>query len=158
MAREFDVVIIGAGPGGYTAALKAAEFGLKVVVIEAKKIGGTCVNRGCIPTKALLHGAEVAHSITHASQLGISVGEVNIDLQKLVQFSRTVSQQLTGGVAYLLKKNGVQVIDGTARLRGKGQITVEDARGETRDYQADHVILATGARPRAVPGIAPDGE
>lgn len=126
--------------------------------MEKQHLGGICLNWGCIPTKALLHGAEVAHTITHASQLGISVGEVNVDLQKLVQFSRTVSQQLTAGVAYLLKKNGVRVIDGTARLRGKGQITVEDARGEVRDYRADHVILATGARPRALPGIAPDGE
>jgi dihydrolipoamide dehydrogenase len=126
--------------------------------VEKQHLGGICLNWGCIPTKALLHGAEVAHSITHASQLGISVGEVNFDLQKLVQFSRTVSQQLTGGVEYLLKKNGVRVIDGTARLRGKGQITVADARGEEHDYRADHVILATGARPRALPGITPDGE
>ena len=158
MHDKYDVLIIGGGPGGYVAAIRAGQLGLRTALVEKQHLGGICLNWGCIPTKALLHGAEVAHSITHASQLGISVGEVNIDLQKLVQFSRTVSQQLTGGVAYLLKKNGVQVIDGTARLRGKGQITVEDARGETRDYQADHVILATGARPRAVPGIAPDGE
>ena len=134
---------------GSTRLGRVGAYGLKARI---------CLNWGCIPTKALLHGAEVAHTITHASQLGISVGEVNVDLQKLVQFSRTVSQQLTAGVAYLLKKNGVRVIDGTARLRGKGQITVEDARGEARDYRADHVILATGARPRALPGIAPDGE
>ena len=158
MHDKYDVLIIGGGPGGYVAAIRAGQLGLRTVLVEKQHLGGICLNWGCIPTKALLHGAEVAHTITHASQLGISVGEVNVDLQKLVQFSRTVSQQLTAGVAYLLKKNGVRVIDGTARLRGKGQITVEDARGEARDYRADHVILATGARPRALPGIAPDGE
>ncbi|RRF74013.1 hypothetical protein EAO30_14965 [Klebsiella pneumoniae] len=139
MHDKYDVLIIG-GVWGYVAAIRAGQLGLRTVLVEKQHLGGICLNWGCIPTKALLHGAEVAHTITHASQLGISVGEVNVDLQKLVQFSRTVSQQLTAGVAYLLKKNGVQVIDGTARLRGKGQITVEDARGEARDYRADHVI------------------
>lgn len=129
MHDNYDVLIIGGGPGGYVAAIRAGQLGLRTALVEKQHLGGICLNWGCIPTKALLHGAEVAHSITHASQLGISVGEVNVDLQKLVQFSRAVSQQLTGGVEYLLKKNGVRVIDGTARLRGKGQITVADARG-----------------------------
>ena len=119
MHDNYDVLIIGGGPGGYVAAIRAGQLGLRTVLVEKQHLGGICLNWGCIPTKALLHGAEVAHSITHASQLGISVGEVNVDLQKLVQFSRAVSQQLTGGVEYLLKKNGVRVIDGTARLRGK---------------------------------------
>ena len=100
----------------------------------------------------------MAHSIAHADRLGFSLREVSFDVQKLVQFSRAVSQQLTGGVEYLLKKNGVTVITGTARLRGKGQVTVADPRGEERDYRAGHVILATGARPRALPGVEPDGE
>lgn len=132
MHDNYDVLIIGGGPGGYVAAIRAGQLGLRTALVEKQHLGGICLNWGCIPTKALLHGAEVAHSITHASQLGISVGEVNVDLQKLVQFSRAVSQQLTGGVEYLLKKNGVRVIDGTARLRGKGQITVADARGSAR--------------------------
>lgn len=97
--------------------------------MEKQHLGGICLNWGCIPTKALLHGAEVAHTITHASQLGISVGEVNVDLQKLVQFSRTVSQQLTAGVAYLLKKNGVRVIDGTGcAARGKSRSRMPEGR------------------------------
>ena len=102
MHDKYDVLIIGGGPGGYVAAIRAGQLGLRTALVEKQHLGGICLNWGCIPTKALLHGAEVAHTITHASQLGISVGEVNVDLQKLVQFSRTVSQQLTGGVAYLL--------------------------------------------------------
>ncbi|HCF8254983.1 TPA: FAD-dependent oxidoreductase, partial [Klebsiella pneumoniae] len=99
MHDKYDVLIIGGGPGGYVAAIRAGQLGLRTVLVEKQHLGGICLNWGCIPTKALLHGAEVAHTITHASQLGISVGEVNVDLQKLVQFSRTVSQQLTAGVA-----------------------------------------------------------
>ncbi|MBN0423167.1 FAD-dependent oxidoreductase, partial [Pseudomonas aeruginosa] len=95
MHDKYDVLIIGGGPGGYVAAIRAGQLGLRTVLVEKQHLGGICLNWGCIPTKALLHGAEVAHTITHASQLGISVGEVNVDLQKLVQFSRTVSQQLT---------------------------------------------------------------
>lgn len=121
MHDKYDVLIIGGGPGGYVAAIRAGQLGLRTALVEKQHLGGICLNWGCIPTKALLHGAEVAHTITHASQLGISVGEVNVDLQKLVQFSRTVSQQLTAGVAYLLKKNGVQVIDGTARCVARGK-------------------------------------
>ncbi|MBH1930717.1 dihydrolipoyl dehydrogenase [Serratia rubidaea] len=158
MHDKYDVLVIGGGPGGYVAAIRAGQLGLRTALVEKQHLGGICLNWGCIPTKALLHGAEVAHSIAHADQLGFSVGEVSFDLQKLVQFSRSVSQQLTGGVEYLLKKNGVTVLDGAARLRGKGQVTVVDAKGDENDYRADHVILATGARPRTLPGIEPDGE
>ncbi|WP_201208230.1 dihydrolipoyl dehydrogenase [Klebsiella michiganensis] len=158
MHDKYDVLIIGGGPGGYVAAIRAGQLGLRTALVEKQHLGGICLNWGCIPTKALLHGAEVAHSIAHADRLGFSLREVSFDVQKLVQFSRAVSQQLTGGVEYLLKKNGVTVITGTARLRGKGQVTVADPRGEERDYRAGHVILATGARPRALPGVEPDGE
>ncbi|QLF93226.1 dihydrolipoyl dehydrogenase [Pseudomonas sp. ABC1] len=158
MSEQYDVLVIGGGPGGYVAAIRAGQLGLRTALVEKQHLGGICLNWGCIPTKALLHGAEVAHSIAHAGELGFSVGEVNFDLHKLVQFSRSVSQRLTSGVEYLLKKNGVTVIDGTARLSGKGQVVVLDAEGGERDYRADHVILATGARPRPLPGIEPDGE
>ena len=158
MHDKYDVLIIGGGPGGYVAAIRAGQLGLRTALVEKQHLGGICLNWGCIPTKALLHGAEVAHSIAHADRLGFSLSEVSFDLQKLVQFSRAVSQQLTGGVEYLLKKNGVTIIAGTARLRSKGQVTVADPQGEERDYRADHVILATGARPRALPGVDPDGE
>ncbi|MDU1148679.1 MAG: dihydrolipoyl dehydrogenase [Klebsiella michiganensis] len=158
MHDKYDVLIIGGGPGGYVAAIRAGQLGLRTALVEKQHLGGICLNWGCIPTKALLHGAEVAHSIAHADRLGFSLREVSFDVQKLVQFSRAVSQQLTGGVEYLLKKNGVTVITGTARLRGKGQVTVADPRGEERDYRAGYVILATGARPRALPGVEPDGE
>ena len=158
MHDKYDVLIIGGGPGGYVAAIRAGQLGLRTALVEKQHLGGICLNWGCIPTKALLHGAEVAHTIAHADRLGFSLREVSFDVQKLVQFSRAVSQQLTGGVEYLLKKNGVTVIAGTARLCGKGQVTVADPQGEERDYRADHVILATGARPRALPGVEPDGE
>lgn len=156
MSDKYDVLVIGGGPGGYVAAIRAGQLGLRTALVEKQHLGGICLNWGCIPTKALLHGAEVAHSIANAGELGFSVGDVSFDLQKLVQFSRTVSQRLTGGVEYLLKKNGVTVIRGEARLRDKGQIVVRDAEGGECDYRADHVILATGARPRSLPGIEPD--
>ncbi|TBU94030.1 dihydrolipoyl dehydrogenase [Stutzerimonas kirkiae] len=157
MSEKYDVLVIGGGPGGYVAAIRAGQLGLRTALVEKRHLGGICLNWGCIPTKALLHGAEVAHSIAHAGELGFSVGEVSFDLHKLVQFSRSVSQRLTSGVEYLLQKNGVTVLDGTARLRGKGQVVVDGEGGE-RDYRADHVILATGARPRPLPGIEADGE
>lgn len=158
MTETYDVLVIGGGPGGYVAAIRAAQLGLRTALVEKKHLGGVCLNWGCIPTKAMLHGAEVANSIAHAGELGFSVGEVSFDLDKLVQFSRSVSKRLTGGVEYLLKKNGVTVIDGTARLSGKGEVAVVDAEDREQTYRADHVILATGARPRPLPGITPDGE
>ncbi|MBS0849384.1 dihydrolipoyl dehydrogenase [Citrobacter sp. JGM124] len=158
MNEKYDVLVIGGGPGGYVAAIRAAQLGLRTAVIEKQHLGGICLNWGCIPTKALLHGAEVAHTIKQASQVGFSTGDVSFDLQKLVQFSRTVSQRLTSGVEYLLKKNGVTVISGTAHLAAKGLVSVTDAEGSQHHLHADHIILATGARPRALPGITPDGE
>lgn len=158
MNEKYDVLVIGGGPGGYVAAIRAAQLGLRTALIEKQHLGGICLNWGCIPTKALLHGAEVAHTLKQADQVGFSIGEVSFELQKLVQFSRTVSQRLTNGVEYLLKKNDVTLINGTARLEDKGLASVIDAEGGKRHIRADHIILATGARPRALPGITPDGE
>ena len=157
MNEKYDVLVIGGGPGGYVAAIRAAQLGLRTALIEKQHLGGICLNWGCIPTKALLHGAEVAHTIKQAGQVGFSVSDVSFDLQKLVQFSRGVSQRLTSGVEYLLKKNGVTVFNGTASLEGKGLAKVTDAEGNESSVQASHIILATGARPRALPGIKPDG-
>ena len=158
MNEKYDVLVIGGGPGGYVAAIRAAQLGLHTALVEKQYLGGICLNWGCIPTKALLHGAEVAHTIAQAEKVGFDIREVSFDLQRLVQFSRTVSQRLTSGVEYLLKKNGVTVVDGTARLEDKGLVAVTDAEGDERKIRAAHIILATGARPRALPGITPDGE
>ncbi|MDN6236388.1 MAG: dihydrolipoyl dehydrogenase [Corynebacterium flavescens] len=153
MNRHYDVLIIGAGPGGYTAGIRAGQLGLKTAVVEKAELGGVCLNWGCIPTKALLHGAETAHTIASSSSLGFSTGEVSLNIGKLVGFSRSVAGRLSQGVAGLLKKNHVDHLVGTATLTAKGKVTVD---GETID--ADHIIVATGARPRALPGIVPDGD
>ncbi|MDZ5601867.1 dihydrolipoyl dehydrogenase [Pseudomonas sp. RP23018S] len=157
MNEAFDVLIIGGGPGGYVAAIRAAQLGLRTALVEKQHLGGICLNWGCIPTKAMLRGAEVAHTLQQAGTFGFSVGQVEFDIGTLVAHSREVSQTLTGGIAYLLKKNGITVFDGRARLTAKGCVSVTSAEGE-RALQAKHIILATGARPRPLPAIVPDGE
>ena len=156
MANKFDVIVVGGGPGGYVAAIRASQLGLKAAIVEEKHLGGICLNWGCIPTKALLKGAEVAHSLKHIDQFGFSVENVQFDINKLVKHSRDVSSRLTSGIAYLMKKNNIQVIDGRARLKAKCELTVEH-EGKSSNYQTDHIILATGARPRNLPGIEADG-
>ncbi|MEB3366527.1 dihydrolipoyl dehydrogenase [Saccharopolyspora mangrovi] len=153
MSEKYDVLVIGAGPGGYVAAIRAAQLGLRTAVVERDRLGGICLNWGCIPTKALLHGADVAHTLANLKPLGFTATGVDFDVAALVEFSRSVSERLSGGVGYLMRKNGVDVITGSARLTGKGVVDVDGA-----EYRADHVILATGARPRPVPGVIPDGD
>jgi dihydrolipoamide dehydrogenase len=157
VAIAFDLIVVGGGPGGYVAAIRAAQLGLKTALVEKQHLGGICLNWGCIPTKALLKGAEVAHTLAHAVDFGFTTGEVNFDIQRLVKHSRNVSARLTGGIGYLMQKNGITVIDGNACLSGKSSLTVTGTEGESI-YKADHIILATGARPRALPGIEPDGK
>jgi dihydrolipoamide dehydrogenase len=156
MATSFDLIVVGGGPGGYVAAIRAAQLGLKTALVEKQHLGGICLNWGCIPTKALLKGAEVAHTLAHAADFGFTTGEVSFDLARLVKHSRDVSARLVGGIGYLMDKNGITVIDGEARLTDKGKISVT-AGGKAVDYRADHIILATGGRPRSLPGIEPDG-
>jgi dihydrolipoamide dehydrogenase len=153
----FDIVVIGAGPGGYVAAIRAAQHGLRVAVVERAELGGVCANWGCIPTKAMLHGADVAHAIEESAALGFAVGGVVFDMGSLVGFSRKVVARLTGGIATLLDANGVEVIRGSATVTGKGAVRVA-TDGSVRDLRADHVIVATGARPRSIPGVVPDGD
>lgn len=155
-ADTFDVVVIGGGPGGYVAGIRAAQHGLRVAVIERAELGGVCANWGCIPTKAMLHGADVAHAIDDAAALGFTVGQVSFDMAGLVKFSRGVVSRLTSGIAGLLAANGVEVIPGTAYIPAKGRVQVTGA--SERDLRADHIIVATGARPRPIPGVVPDGE
>ncbi len=158
MAETFDVIIVGGGPGGYVAAIRAAQLGFKTAVVEKKHLGGICLNWGCIPTKALLRSAEIYHYMQHPGDYGLSVTGVSFDIKKIVERSRGVSKRLNGGVAFLMKKNKVTVIDGVAKLTGATSVTVTKDGAKVGDYAAKHVILATGARPRALPGLEPDGK
>ncbi len=157
--KTFDVIIIGAGPGGYVTAIRGAQLGLKVAVIEREHLGGICLNWGCIPTKALLRSAEVYHYMQHAGDFGLKANGASFDIGAVVKRSRAVSKQLNGGVGHLLKKNKVTVIDGEAKLNGPGKVTVTGKDGKSLgEFQAKNVIIATGARPRTVPGLEPDGK
>ncbi|MFZ2872159.1 dihydrolipoyl dehydrogenase [Zavarzinia sp.] len=158
MAENFDVIIVGGGPGGYVAAIRAAQLGFKTAVVEKKHLGGICLNWGCIPTKALLRSAEIYHYMQHPGDYGLSVTGASFDIKKIVERSRGVSKRLNGGVAFLMKKNKVTVIDGVAKLTGATSVTVTTDGAKVGDYAAKHVILATGARPRALPGLEPDGK
>jgi dihydrolipoamide dehydrogenase len=160
---DFDVIVIGGGPGGYVAAIRAAQLGMKTAVVERELLGGICLNWGCIPTKALLKSGEVYEQLGHLGDYGLSVEGRKFDFDKVVQRSRGVSKQLNGGVAFLMKKNKIEVIEGAAKLE-KGspapKVTVALKAGGSRTLQAKHVIVATGARARTIPqiGLEPDGE
>lgn len=158
MTEKYDVLVVGSGPGGYVAAIRAAQHGLRTAVVERDRLGGICLNWGCIPTKALLHGADVAHTLANLRPLGFSASGVKFDMARLVEFSRSVSGRLSDGIGYLMKKNGIDVVRGSARLLDKGVVAVTAADESVSEYRADHVILATGARPRSVPGVVPDGD
>lgn len=162
MSDPYDVIIIGGGPGGYVAAIRAAQLGLKPAVVEATHLGGICLNWGCIPTKALLRTAEIYNNIQHADEFGLSVTGVSFDLDKVVKRSRAVAGQLSSGVAYLLKKNKIPVFDGWAKLAGgkagARKLTVEKDGKKIADLEAKNIILATGARARQLPGLEADGK
>ena len=155
---SFDVVIIGGGPGGYPAAIRASQLGLRAAVVEREHLGGICLNWGCIPTKALLRASELHHQIQEASEFGLTVEGVAFDFGKLVQRSRRVAKKLSGGVKHLLKKNDVTVFDGHGRLDGAGRVRVEKDGAEVAQLEARNIILATGARARTLPGLEADGE
>ena len=162
MAQSYDVIIIGSGPGGYVGAIRAAQIGLKVAVVEKSYVGGVCPNWGCIPTKALLRSADVYHAMLHAKDYGLVAKDVAVDVGAVVKRSRGIADRMSQGVAFLLKKNKVDVIWGTAKIAGKGKVTVVAADNAPKgalgpgDYSAKHIIIATGARPRALPGLEPD--
>ncbi|TWB17267.1 dihydrolipoamide dehydrogenase [Nitrospirillum amazonense] len=155
---EFDVLVLGAGPGGYVAAIRAAQLGLKAAVVEREHLGGICLNWGCIPTKALLRSAEIYGYMKHADAYGLTVSGVGFDLPKVVKRSRQVANQLSAGVKGLLKKNKVPVFDGTGKLAGGGKVTVTAKDGTAQTLAAKHIIIATGARARSLPGLEPDGK
>lgn len=156
---KFDLAVIGSGPGGYVAAIRSAQLGLKTVVIERESTGGVCLNWGCIPTKALLKSAQVYNYFRHAADYGIAIeGSVIPDLGKMVERSRTVAEGMSKGVQYLFKKNKIEIIQGTGRLRSPGKVEVTDQDGGTTLVEADHIILATGARSRELPNLKQDGK
>lgn len=155
---KFDIVVIGSGPGGYVAAIRASQLGKKVAIIEKAELGGVCLNWGCIPTKALLKSAQVFDYINHAADYGISVSGHKADFDGMVKRSRDVAAGMSKGVTFLLKKNKVEVIAGAAKLAGKGKINVTDAEGKSSVVEADHIILATGARSRELPNVKIDGK
>jgi dihydrolipoamide dehydrogenase len=163
MADAFDLVVIGAGPGGYVAAIRAGQLGLKTAIVEREALGGVCLNWGCIPTKALLKSGEVYEQLGHLADYGLSVEGRAYDFTKVIERSRKVAKQLSSGVAFLMKKNKVEVVEGTARLEkaaGAPKVVVALKAGGERTLTAKSVILATGARARTIPavGLAPDGE
>jgi dihydrolipoamide dehydrogenase len=156
--QQFDVVVIGGGPGGYVAAIRAAQLGMKTAVVEANHLGGICLNWGCIPTKALLRSAEVFHLASHAADYGLEVKGLSFDVKKVVERSRGVAKQLSGGIGHLLKKNKVTVFDGWGKLEGNGKVSVEKDKKQVAELKAKHIILATGARARQLPGLEADGK
>ena len=157
MSETFDLAILGSGPGGYVAAIRASQLGLKVAIVERERLGGICLNWGCIPTKALLRTSEIYHYMQHADAYGLSSTGVSFDLAKVVDRSRKVAGQLNAGVKSLMKKNKVTVVEGEGRLTGPTQITVKTGDQE-RVLDAKNVIIATGARARDLPGVKADGK
>src|SRR5262245_43369932 len=166
--RAFDILVIGAGPGGYVTAIRAAQLGFRTAVVERAHLGGICLNWGCIPTKALLRSAEVYHTLLHAGAYGLSAEQVGFAAKAIVERSRAVAKRMSDGIEFLLRKNKVAVIWGEAAIDRPGQVTVRASTAAPAgpppkgalgpgSYQADHVIVATGARPRVLPGLEPDG-
>src|ERR1700732_41181 len=160
---DFDIIIIGSGPGGYVAAIRAAQLGFKTAVVERESLGGICLNWGCIPTKALLRSAEIFHYLQHAKDYGLSAEKVTYDPTAVIKRSRAVSKRLNDGVGFLMKKNKVAVIWGEAAIDASGRVTVKPSKTEAikgalgpGGYEAKHIIMATGARRRVLPGIEPD--
>ncbi len=154
----FDLIVLGGGPGGYVAAIRAAQLGLNTALVEREHLGGICLNWGCIPTKALLRSSEISHLLRHLDDFGFSAKDISFDAGKVVARSRAVAKQLSNGVAYLLRKNKVTIFDGQGRLTGSGRLAVEKDGNPVADLAAEHVVLATGARSRTLPGLEPDGE
>jgi len=155
---NFDVIVLGSGPGGYVTAIRASQLGLKVAVVEKEHLGGICLNWGCIPTKALLKSAEVNNLIKHADEYGIKVSSSEIDFKKIISRSREVSKKLASGIGHLMKKNNITVIEARGKLNGPNQIRAFFSNGETEDIKTKNIIISTGARARILPNLEPDGK
>jgi dihydrolipoamide dehydrogenase len=155
---SFDLIVLGGGPGGYVAAIRAAQLGMKAAVVEREHLGGICLNWGCIPTKTLLRSSEIYHLLHRLDDFGLSAKDISFDAGKIVARSRAVAKQLSNGVGYLLRKNKVTVFDGHGRLAGRSRLAVQKDGNPVAELTAEHIILATGARARSLPGLEPDGE
>jgi len=156
--NSFDLIVVGGGPGGYVAAIRAAQLGMKTALVERDELGGICLNWGCIPTKALLRASEIHHLLHHLDQFGFSAKDVSYDPKKVIARSRAVAKQLSNGVAHLMRKNKITVFDGEAKLVAKNKLAVAKNGKAAADLQAAHIVLATGARARPLPGLEPDGK
>ena len=155
---NYDIIVVGSGPGGYVAAIRASQLGLKTAVVERESLGGICLNWGCIPTKALLKSAQVFDYISHAQDYGINVGEASADFGAMIQRSRGVADKMSKGVTFLMKKNKIDVLMGTGKLAKGKKVAVTDDKGITKEYSAKHIIVATGGRARQLPNIQIDGK
>jgi dihydrolipoamide dehydrogenase len=153
---HYNLLIIGGGPGGYTAAIRGAQLGMRVAVVERERVGGVCLNWGCIPTKALLRNAEILQTFRRGAEWGITFENLQVDFGKIIKRSRGVSDRIVKGVEYLMKKNSIDVIPGNGRLVGPGAVEVRAGGTQAATFRADHVIIATGARPRTIPGVTID--
>ena len=158
MADTFDLIVVGGGPGGYVAAIRASQLKMKVALVERAELGGICLNWGCIPTKALLRASEINHLLHDLDAYGFAADNIRFDFNKVVKRSRSVASQLSGGVKHLMKKNKITVFDGHAKLAGAGRISVAKDGKAVAELAAPHIILATGARARIIPGMEPDGK
>ncbi len=156
--KKFDLCVIGGGPGGYVAGIRASQLGLSVAVVEANHLGGICLNWGCIPTKALLRSSEINHLLYNLDAFGFSAEKIKFDFAKIIERSRSVSKKLSSGIAMLMKKNKIEVFDGYGKFLDNKNISVTKDQKEIAQIEASHFIIATGARARVIPGIEPDGE
>ncbi len=155
---KYDVIVLGSGPGGYVTAIRASQLGLKVAIVEKENLGGICLNWGCIPTKALLKSAQVFDYLKHASDYGLTIKEFDKDFGAVISRSRGVAEGMSKGVQFLMKKNKIEVIYGTGKVKPGKKVAVTDADGKTSEISADHVIIATGARSRELPNLPQDGK
>ena len=155
---NFDIIVVGSGPGGYVAAIRASQLGFKVAIVERENLGGICLNWGCIPTKALLKSAQVFDYINHAEDYGITIGKSKANFDKIIARSRSVADVMSKGIQFLMKKNKITVLEGEGKLARGKKVVVTDAKGSKKEYSASHIIIATGGRSRALPDIPIDNE
>ena len=155
---NYDIIVIGSGPGGYVTAIRASQLGFKTAIIEKENLGGICLNWGCIPTKALLKSAQVYEYLNHAKDYGISADNIKADFSAVVKRSRDVADGMSKGIQFLMKKNKIDVIMGTAKVKAGKKVDVVGADGKTTTYAANHIVIATGARSRSLPNLPQDGK